>query len=157
MGNTAQFGTTSLPPNNQAHTFNIAGGINLPMRTRVNASFTYQIRLQNQDFQQQTYSNSLVPANPSLRLPQKSLNGNVQTVLFNLDATSRPLPMPVTFSLKYRLYDMMDNSDTPTFSAFIINDQNSISPGAGEGRAVRLPAPERRAWTAAGRSRRPRP
>jgi len=129
VGNTAQFGTTSLPPDNQAHTFNIAGGINLPMRTRVNSSFTYQIRLQNQDFQQQTYSNSLVLSNPSLRLPQDSLNGNVQSFLFNLDATSRPLAAPVTFSLKYRLYNMMDNSDTPTFSAFIINDQNSISQG----------------------------
>jgi MtrB/PioB family decaheme-associated outer membrane protein len=129
VGNTAQFGTTSLPPDNQAHTFNIAGGINLPMRTRVNSSFTYQIRLQNQDFQQQTYSNSLVLSNPSVALPQKSLNGNVQTALFNLDVTSRPLPVPVTFSLKYRLYDLMDFSDTPTFSAFIINDQNSISPG----------------------------
>lgn len=129
VGNTAQFGTTSLPPNNQAHTFNIAGGLNLPLRTRVNSSFTYQIRLQNQDFEQQTYSNGLVAANPSLRLPQSSLNGNVQTILYNLDITSRPLPLPVTFSLKYRLYNLMDFSDTPTFSAFIINDQNAISQG----------------------------
>ncbi len=129
VGNTAQFGTSSLPPNNQAHTFNIAGGINLPMRTRINSSFTYQIRLQNQDFEQQTYSNSLVLSNPSLVLPQKGLNGNVQTALFNFDASSRPLPVPVTFSLKYRLYNLMDVSDTPTFSAFIINDQNAISQG----------------------------
>ena len=129
VGNTAQFGTTSLPPNNQAHTFNIAGGINLPMRTRVNSSFTYQLRLQDQDFQQQTYSNSLVLSNPSLVLPQKSLHGNVQSLLFNFDVTSRPLAAPVTFSLKYRLYDLMDSSDTPTFPASIINDQNSISSG----------------------------
>jgi MtrB/PioB family decaheme-associated outer membrane protein len=129
VGSTGQFGTTSLPPDNQAHTINLAGGINLPMRTRVNASVTYQLRLQNQDFQQQTYSNGLVAANPSLQLPQKSLNGNVQTFLVNVDVTSRPLPIPVTFSLKYRLYDLMDNSDTPTFSAFIINDQNAISQG----------------------------
>ena len=122
-----QFGTTSLPPNNQAHTFTLQGGVNLPMRTRVNSNFTYQFRFQNQDFQQQTYSNGLVAANPSLRLPQASLNGNVQTALFNLDVTSRPLQAPVTFTLKYRLYDYMDFSDTPTFSAFIINDQNAIT------------------------------
>jgi len=126
-GTTGQFGTTSLPPNNQAHTFNLQGGVNLPMRTRVNANFTYQFRFQNQDFQQQTYSNGLVAANPSLQLPQASLNGNVQTALFNLDATSRPLQAPVTFTLKYRLYDYMDNSDTITFGAFIINDQNAIT------------------------------
>jgi MtrB/PioB family decaheme-associated outer membrane protein len=129
VGNTAQFGTTSLPPDNQAHTFNLAGGINLPMRTRINSSFTYQVRLQNQDFQQQTYSNGLPATNPGIALPQQSLNGNVQTALFNLDVTSRPLPVPVTFSLKYRLYDLMDNSDTPTFSAFVINDQNAVSAG----------------------------
>jgi MtrB/PioB family decaheme-associated outer membrane protein len=122
-----QFGTTSLPPNNQAHTFNLSGGINLPMRTRINSNFTYQLRFQNQDFQQQTYSNSLVLTNPRLQLPQSSLNGNVQTALFNFDVTSRPLQAPVTFTLKYRLYDYMDLSDTVTFGAFIINDQNSIT------------------------------
>jgi len=122
-----QFGTTSLPPNNQAHTFTLQGGANLPMRTRVNANFSYQFRFQNQDFQQQTYSNGLVAANPSLRLPQASLNGNVQTALFNLDVTSRPFQAPVTFTLKYRLYDYMDFSDTPVFSAFILDDQNAIT------------------------------
>ena len=122
-----QFGTTSLPPNNQAHTFDLSGGLNLPMRTRVNANFTYQLRLQNQDFQQQTYSNSLILTNPGLQLPQTSLNGNVQTALFNFDVTSRPLQAPVTFTLKYRLYDYMDKSDTITFGAFIIDDQNAIT------------------------------
>jgi len=126
-GTSGQFGTTSLPPNNQAHTFNLSGGVNLPMRTRVNANFTYQLRFQDQDFQQQTYSNGLVASTPSLRLPQSSLNGNVQTALFNLDVTSRPLQAPVTFTLKYRLYDYMDNSDTIAFGAFIINDQNAIT------------------------------
>jgi MtrB/PioB family decaheme-associated outer membrane protein len=129
VGTTGQFGTTSLPPDNQAHTFNLAGGINLPLRTRVNASFTYGFRFQNQDFQQQTYSNSLVLTNPSLRLPENSLHGNVQTALFNLDVTSRPFQAPVTFTLKYRLNDLMDFSDKPTFSAFILNDQNAISVG----------------------------
>jgi len=126
-GTTGQFGTTSLPPNNQAHTVNIAGGINLPLHTRVNSSLTYQWRLQNQDFQAQTYSNSLVANNVSLQNPQNSLHGNVQTLLFNLDATSRPLAAPVTFTLKYRLYDYMDFSDQIRFQAFIINDQNTIS------------------------------
>ncbi len=128
VGNTGQFGTTSLPPDNQAHTFNIAGGINLPMRTRVNASFTYQLRLQDEDFQRMTYSNGQT-VTQSVQNPQSSLHGNVQTFLVNVDASSRPLPIPVTFSLKYRLYDMIDSSDTPTFSAFITNDQNAITQG----------------------------
>jgi MtrB/PioB family decaheme-associated outer membrane protein len=127
VGTQGRFGTTSLPPNNQAHTFSLGGGLNLPLRTRVNANVTYSLRLQNQDFQQQTYSNGLVAANPSLRLPIKSLHGDVQTVLANVDVTSRPLPLPLTFALKYRLYDLMDFSSTPTFSAFVINDQNAIT------------------------------
>src|SRR3984893_17449192 len=127
VGTQGQFGTTSLPPDNQAHTFNLAGGITLPLRTRINAILPYSFRFQNQDFQQQTYSNGLGAANPSLRLPEKSLHGDVQTALFNLDVTSRPLAAPVTFTLKYRLYDLMDFSSTPTFSAFIINDQNTIT------------------------------
>src|SRR5207247_7047332 len=103
------------------------GGINLPMRTRVNSSLTYQWRFQNQDFQAQTYSNGLVNLNPSLKNPQSSLNGNVQSLLYNFDVTSRPLAAPVTFALKYRLYDYMDMSDQIRFQAFIINDQNTIS------------------------------
>jgi MtrB/PioB family decaheme-associated outer membrane protein len=129
VGNTGQFGTTSLPPDNQAHTFSLAGGVNLPMRTRINANFTYSLRLQDEDFLPQTSSNGRPATTPSLFLPQKSLNGNVQVALFNLTATSRPLPAPVTFTAKYRLYDLMDFSDEPTFSAFIINDQNSITNG----------------------------
>ena len=127
VGDQAQFGTTSLPPNNQAHAFNLGGAIRLPLRTRVNANFTYSVRLQNQDFQPQTFSNSLVLTEPDLRLPEKSLHGNVQTALFNLGVTSRPLPAPVTFTAKYRLEDRMDFSRTPTFPAFIFNDQNVVS------------------------------
>jgi len=129
VGTTKQFGTASLPPNNMAHTFSLQGGVNLPLRTRISSNFTYSIRLQNDDFLPQTSTNGLVNANPSLALPQKSLHGNVQIVLFNLNATSRPLPIPVTFTAKYRLYDLIDDSDVVRFSDFIINDQNAITRG----------------------------
>ena len=129
VGTTKQFGTVSLPPNNMAHTFSLQAGVNLPLRTRISTNFTYSLRLQNDDFLPQTSTNSLVLANPSLVLPQKSLHGNVQTVLFNANATSRPLPIPVTFTAKYRLYDLIDESDVVRFSDFILNDQNTITRG----------------------------
>ncbi len=129
VGSTGQFGTVSLPPNNMAHTFSLQGGVNLPMRTRISSNFTYGLRLQNEDFLPQTSTNSRPATTPSLVLPQKSLNGNVQTILFNLTATSRPLPAPVTFTAKYRLYDLIDNSDVVKFSDFISNDQNAIARG----------------------------
>jgi MtrB/PioB family decaheme-associated outer membrane protein len=126
---TGQFGTVSLAPNNMAHTFSLQGGVNLPMRTRISSNFTYGLRLQNDDFLPQTSTNGRPATTPSLALPQKSLNGNVQTILFNLNATSRPLPIPVTFTAKYRLYDLIDNSDVVRFSDFIINDQDSVTRG----------------------------
>jgi MtrB/PioB family decaheme-associated outer membrane protein len=129
VGNTGQFGTVSLPPNNMAHTFSLQGGVNLPRRTRISGNFTYGLRLQNDDFLPQTTTNGRPATTPSLALPQKSLHGNVQTILFNLNATSRPLPIPVTFGAKYRLYDLIDNSDVVRFSDFIINDQNAITRG----------------------------
>ena len=129
VGTSGQFGTVSLPPNNMAHTFSLQGGVNLPMRTRISGNFTYGLRLQNDDFLPQTSTNSRPATTPSLALPQKSLNGNVQTILFNLNATSRPLPAPVTFTAKYRLYDLIDNSDVVKFSDFISNDQNAIARG----------------------------
>ena len=129
VGTTKQFGDVSLPPGNIAHTFTLQGGLNLPLRTRISGNFSYSLRLQNEDFMPQTRTNSRPATTPSLALPQDSLNGNVQTFLFNLNATSRPLPIPVTFSAKYRLYELYDSSDVVKFSDFIINDQNTIAPG----------------------------
>jgi MtrB/PioB family decaheme-associated outer membrane protein len=129
VGTTGQFGTASLPPNNMAHTFSLQGGVNLPLRTRISSNFTYSLRLQNDDFLPETSSNSRPASTPSLALPQKSLHGNVQTILFNVNATSRPLPIPVTFTGKYRFYDLIDGSDVVRFSDFIVNDVNSITAG----------------------------
>ncbi|HXJ82155.1 MAG TPA: MtrB/PioB family outer membrane beta-barrel protein [Candidatus Methylomirabilis sp.] len=118
----------SLPPNNLANTFSLSGGANLPGRTRINANVTYSFWLQNQDFLPQTITNSLPSTDAALALPEQSLHGNVQNVLINVTATSRPLPLPVTFTAKYRYYNMMDESSTPTFTAFLVNDANFISP-----------------------------
>jgi len=124
-----QFGTMSLPPNNLASTFSLSGGLNLPLRTRVNANVTYSFFHQNQDFLPQTFTNSLPNSVAALRLPEQSLHGNVQNVLINVTATSRPLPAPVTFTAKYRYFNLMDESSTPVFSAFLFNDANAVSSG----------------------------
>ena len=129
VGTNKTFGTVSLPPSNMAHTLSLQGGVNLPLRTRISSNFTYSLRTQNDDFLPQTTTNTLPLTNPSLALPQKSLHGNVQTILFNLNATSRPLPVPVTFTAKYRFYDLIDNSDVVRFQAFVINDQPTVTPG----------------------------
>lgn len=125
-------GLVSLPPDNMAHTFTINGGVNLPWwRTRLTGNFSYSLQFQNQDFLGHTINPTLA-ANPSLALPQKSLNGNVQTLLLNIGAVSRPI-RNVTLSAKYRLFDYSDNSDEITFPALVLDDR-SISPGRFVGR-----------------------
>lgn len=115
-------GRTALPPDNTAHTFSLGGGVSLPMRTRVNANVSYSLRLQNEEFLAHTINPALAP-NVELVLPVRSLHGNVQIWLVNLQATSRPLPLPVTFSARYRLYDFADLSDEPTFPGHVVNDR----------------------------------
>ena len=60
-------------------------------------------------------------------LPQNSLNGNVQTILVNLGAVTRPM-RDVTLSAKYRLFDYSDHSDVIDFQGFALDDR-TISPG----------------------------
>jgi MtrB/PioB family decaheme-associated outer membrane protein len=113
-------GQLSLDPDNQAHSFTLAGGVNLPLRTRVNASFGYQLRLQNDSFLPHT----IAPiASNALVLPQRSLHGLVQTFLGNVNLTSRPLPWPVTFSARYRIYDFVDESDQIYFPGHVVSDR----------------------------------
>ena len=115
-------GVTSLPPDNMAHTFNLSGGVNLPLRTRLTGNFTYSLRLQDESFLPHTINPALA-SNPGLVLPQKDLNGNVQVIAFSLNATSRPLPLPVVFTAKYRLYELLDLSDTIHFDNHVVNDR----------------------------------
>jgi MtrB/PioB family decaheme-associated outer membrane protein len=124
-------GQVSLPPDNMAHTFSVAGGINLPMRTRLSGAAQYSLRLQNEPFLPHTINPALA-ANTNLRLPQNSLNGNVQTALFSLGAVTRPLK-PLTLSAKYKYFEMFDLSDQPTFPG-LVQDDRSLLPARNPGR-----------------------
>ena len=128
-------GRTSLPPDNVAHTFTLAGGANLPWwRTRVTSNFSYSFRLQNDDFLPNTRNPLILAAGGSdLVLPQKGLNGDIQIFLFNLNLTSRPLP-PLTLSAKYRLYDYNDASDVITFLAEVETDTTLVREARRAGR-----------------------
>jgi len=116
-------GQTSLAPDNMAHTLSLAGGVNLPMRSRVNANVSYSLRYQNDDFLPHTINPTI--SSPLLALPQSSLNGFVKVFLLNLNATSRPF-RPLTLTAKYRLYDYDDASDEPLFPAHVVNDRTLV-------------------------------
>ena len=115
-------GQTSLPPSNMAHTFHLGAGVTLPMRSRIHGNFSYSLRLQNESFLPHTI-NPALDGDPDLRLPQKSLNGNVQIINLNLVGTTRPWT-PVTFTGKYRLYDQIELSDRPFLNAVVVNDRS---------------------------------
>ena len=114
-------GQASLPPSNMAHTFSLGGGVNLPMRSRINANFTYGMRLQNETFLPHTI-NPALSSDPDLALPQKDLNGLVHIIAFHLQGTTRPWT-PVTLTAKYRFYDQIEDSDRPFLNAVVVNDR----------------------------------
>lgn len=127
-------GRLSLPPDNMAHTFSVAGGVNLPWwRTRLTSNLSYSIWLQNDDFVPHTINPNIAAASPDLVLPQTSLNGNIQTFLVNLGATARPLP-PFTLSAKYRLYDYRDLSDVIIFPGIADSDSSLVREARRAGR-----------------------
>jgi MtrB/PioB family decaheme-associated outer membrane protein len=118
-------GQIPLSPDNTAHTLSIAGGVNLPWwRTRLSASATYSLRLQNQDFQPHTI-NPVITGGPSaglLGLPASGLDGTVGIATVNVNATSRPLP-PLTLNLRYRLFNFNDMTDELIFPVSVVSDQ----------------------------------
>jgi MtrB/PioB family decaheme-associated outer membrane protein len=117
-----QRGQVALPPSNMAHTFTLAAGVTLPMRSRIHGNLAYSFRLQNDSFLPHTV-NPALDGDPDLRLPQDSLNGHVQIVALNLVGTTRPWN-PVTFTAKYRLYEQIENSDRPFFPAHVVGDRS---------------------------------
>ena len=131
-------GRMGLPPDNMAHTVTIAGGISLPMRTRVNASVSYSLRLQNDDFLPMTNTPGIAnnPAiSPGLVLPNKDLDGMTGVFLANLFATSRPWP-PLTLSFKYRIFNLHDMSNAPKFPCHVESDSRPTFPACDAGGAM---------------------
>jgi MtrB/PioB family decaheme-associated outer membrane protein len=124
-------GQSSIPPSNMAQSLNLAGGVNLPLRTRINGNFAWGLNLQNAAFLPHTI-NPVFASNPALVLPDQSLHGLAQTWLVNFNATSRPFD-PVTFTAKYRFYDYDDQGPTITFPATVVND-SALGPLRSAGR-----------------------
>ena len=117
-------GLAALAPDNMAHTWNVAGGVTLPFRTRLTANASYSLRMQNESFVGHTI-NPIFAGNPTLALPSKSLDGNVGVTLLNFNVTSRPIA-PLTVTFKYRLFDLHDMTGEIPFPQTVTND-NALS------------------------------
>jgi MtrB/PioB family decaheme-associated outer membrane protein len=117
-------GGVSLAPPNQAHTWSVAGGVNLPMNTRISGSVAYGLRFQNAGFLSQTVNPAL--ASPLLALPARSLDGTVATTSVSLQAVTRPLA-PLTLTAKYRYYDYDDVTRQLPFAGRAVNDRLAVA------------------------------
>ena len=102
----------ALAPSNLAQTFTVAGGINLPFRTRVNSTLSYSLRSQNEPFIPYT-SNTALLTDPRLAREPTSLNGDVRTLLANFTATAHPA-RDVSVTGRYRYWDFADHTQTFT-------------------------------------------
>jgi MtrB/PioB family decaheme-associated outer membrane protein len=117
-------GQSAAPPGNMAHTVGVAGGINLPMRTRVTGNASYSLRLQDETFLPHTINPTI--NSPSLALPKQSLDGAVGIFLLNLNATTRPLP-PLTVTARYRLFDFDDMTDQIVLPGHVVSDRTLVT------------------------------
>lgn len=113
-------GGVSLAPSNQAHTWSVAGGVTLPLNTRLTAAVAYGLRLQDAGFLPQTVNGALASA--LLGLPASSLDGMVATTLVSLQAVTRPF-RPLTLTARYRYYDYNDVTRELQFSARALDDR----------------------------------
>jgi MtrB/PioB family decaheme-associated outer membrane protein len=117
-------GGVSLAPPNQAHTWSVAGGVNLPLNTRLSANVAYGLRFQNAGFLGQTVNPAI--ASPLLALPARSLDGTVATTLVSLQAVTKPL-IPLTLSAQYRYYDYNDVTRELQFAGRAVDDRLVIA------------------------------
>ncbi|MBZ0170420.1 hypothetical protein MELA_01532 [Candidatus Methylomirabilis lanthanidiphila] len=115
-------GRTTMDPSNQAHNVFLAGGVLLPLRTRITGKFSYGWRFQDENFVPHTI-NAALAADPQLALPRQDLDGDIRTALVTLNATSRPLAAwPLTLYGGYRFYDFDNRSSEIEFAAHTVRD-----------------------------------
>jgi len=99
-------GSLSTPPDNEFHQVSVLGGYNLSDRTRVTADLALGKMTQDDSFLPYS-ANPTLAASVTQPLPQDSLDGEIETTLFNLRINSRP-SANFYWKASYR-YDDRDN------------------------------------------------
>ncbi|MFZ5737352.1 MAG: MtrB/PioB family decaheme-associated outer membrane protein [Pseudomonadota bacterium] len=116
----------SLMPSNQAYNTNITSGIDLPFKTRWNSTLQYTTMRQNDPFIPFTVNPSIT----TFALPASSLNGEVNTLLYNTVATTQWTPEFKT-TTRYRYYD--NNNQTPELlmPSYVVEDSSATGIASG--------------------------
>ncbi|MCG6871233.1 MAG: MtrB/PioB family decaheme-associated outer membrane protein, partial [Gammaproteobacteria bacterium] len=124
-------GQLGLPPDNEFHQVSLLGGYNLSDTTRVTADAAFGRMTQNDAFLPYTINPTLA-ATVTQPLPSDSLDGEINTTVVNLRATSRPSPM-FRWKASYR-YDDRDNQTPRREFVYIGGDTTNQDTSATSGR-----------------------
>lgn len=125
-GFNSNVGRAVLAPDNQAHNLFLAGGVNLPMATRIAGKISYGVNYQNDTFFSHTVNpNPLLAGDPRLTLLAPSLRGDVRTLLVNATASTRPLT-DVNVTGAYRFYGTDNRTLTQTFPGHVVRDTGAV-------------------------------
>lgn len=120
-------GRMALPPDNQFHQISVLGGYQLGDYSQLNADLAVGRMTQDETFLPYTV-NPVLAASISEALPRNSLNGRIDTTLFNLRFSSRPTPR-FNWRAAWR-YDNRDNK-TPRDEYFFIAGDSITQTDAG--------------------------
>ena len=110
----------SLPPDNQAHSFNLSGGVGLPFNSRYMGTVQYSVMTQDEAFMTSTINPLVLPAT----LTRSSLNGDARTLLSNNVLHTQITP-DLQSTLRYRYYDYHSNQDPITITGLFTNPDTS--------------------------------
>lgn len=126
-GNVAGIGRYSTMPDNQAHTFSLAGGYSLPWwNTRLTGAASYAFWRQDEEFLPYT---SLAGAGNTTDAGLDSPNAKMDVGLVNLGLSMRPV-RDVNLRFKYRLYDLENDTEEHTFTNVLAGSSDVTPVGA---------------------------
>ncbi len=120
-------GRIAQPPDNQFHQFSVLGGYQVGAHSHINADLAIGRMTQDETFLPYTVNPALA-ASIVVPLPRDSLDGRIDTTLFNLRFTSRPTPR-FNWRAAWR-YDNRDNK-TPRDEYFFIAGDSITQTDAG--------------------------
>jgi len=126
-----QFGRVSLAPDNEAYSVGATTGIDLPWKTRYMGTVAYTTMEQNDTLLPYTIN----PNAPALALPTTSARAKINTLLIN-NKLNTQFSDSVSTSLRYRYYDLDNQTPEWLINQYIMGDSVTATPGGGGLRAL---------------------
>lgn len=138
-------GLIDLAPDNHYHNVSVSGSyMKIPLKTRVSATAAWGWMIQDDDLVPYTTNTALTTpsgedASDANSLPEKSADAEVNTSLYHVLLTSRPLQL-MQIKGKFRYFDYDNNTEQIKFPGLVPADDSFVTPDApGATSIVNLP------------------